>query len=164
MDCTEKFFPLIRPEESVDDYVLLTARDLGALDYLVHYEMAADHPVRPLLLHKLHCARVCDDLPPDVVTINARVLFRIGVANQVEQPAGKEMRILVLPSRYVANGLCLSLISPLGAAMLGMSSGTEAEYHDFCGRRLWVAVDEVLYQPPPRRKPSREPLDREARP
>lgn len=132
-------------------HIVMSRKDLGAIDSMVHCGMDRDHPVRHLLLEKLRQATVRDPLPADLVTVGARILFHIDIVPEKHIQAPPEMRVLVMPSRYVANGLCLSLTTPLGATLLGMRAGESATYCDLTGRPFSVTVHDVLSQPVSRR-------------
>jgi regulator of nucleoside diphosphate kinase len=80
------------------------------------------------------------DIPPDVVTMHSRLRLR-------DVDSGKDMVFtLVFPSDADADQGKISVLAPLGTAVLGFRRGDTFEWHVPAGvRRLEVA--EVLYQP-----------------
>ena len=123
--------------------VIMTDRDWKRLRRLVNCAAALYHPVSDLLAQEIERAIVCpvDDIPDDAVTMNSRVVFRTGGGT------GVESRFLVFPERYTPNGYCVSVTSPLGAALIGLRSGSGFQYRTPDGERRHVFVEEVAYQP-----------------
>lgn len=80
------------------------------------------------------------DIPPDVVTMNSTIsLFDIDTG-EVEQFT------LVFPRDADADVGKISVIAPLGTAMLGYRVGDVFEWNVPIGRKRW-RVDKVIYQP-----------------
>ena len=79
-------------------------------------------------------------LPPDVVTLDSRVQL-------IDLDSGEELLFaVVLPSRANADEGRLSVLAPLGMAVLGYRSGEVIEW-DVPGGRRRLRVTHVLYQP-----------------
>jgi len=80
------------------------------------------------------------DIPPDVVTMNAQLRLR-------DLDSGKEMVFtLVFPSDADAEQNRISVLAPLGTAVLGFRRGDAFEWR-MPGRVRRLKVEEVLYQP-----------------
>ena len=123
--------------------VIMTDRDWRRLKRLVSCAAALYHPVADLLLREIERAAVCpaDEIPADVVTMNSRVTFRTRLRG------GLQSRVLVFPERYAPNGYCVSVTSPLGAALIGLRSGSRFHYRSVDGEPREVHVQDVAYQP-----------------
>ncbi|HEX7045824.1 MAG TPA: GreA/GreB family elongation factor [Burkholderiales bacterium] len=79
-------------------------------------------------------------LPKDVITLNARGRLRDSAANTVRDFT------LVLPERADGRVGLISVLSPLGVALIGSRTGEEIEFRTDEGETR-VAVESVLYQP-----------------
>ena len=79
-------------------------------------------------------------LPSDVVTLDSRVLV-------VDLASGEErLFTLVLPSRANVDEGRISVLAPLGMAVLGYRSGDEIEWDVPGGRRRYL-IRRVIHQP-----------------
>ncbi len=123
--------------------VAMTDRDWRRLRRLVRCAAALYHPVSELLAREVGRATVCpvEEIPSDVVTMNSRVVFRTGRGD------GVQSRFLVFPERYTPNGYCVSVTSPLGAALIGLRTGSSFHYRSLDGEPRCVFVQDVAYQP-----------------
>lgn len=112
-------------------------------------QLLADHaPVRSwraveFLVRELLRADVIDDAetPPDVVTMGSRVSF---------QEAGRattEVATLVYPGESDLSDDAVSVLTPLGAALLGLSVGQAISYPLPQGGMKTIAVTAILRQP-----------------
>lgn len=81
------------------------------------------------------------EVPPTVVTMNSTVRFRI-------QSSSKEFFLtLVYPKDVDPKGGTISVLAPVGSALLGLSKGDEIEWPNPGGGVLRVRIEDVLYQP-----------------
>jgi regulator of nucleoside diphosphate kinase len=81
------------------------------------------------------------DLPADVVTMNSRVIFKdeaTGETHSVE---------LVYPRNADMEAHKLSVLSPMGAGLIGMQQGSSIEWPNRQGALRCVKIVEVI-QPP----------------
>jgi regulator of nucleoside diphosphate kinase len=78
---------------------------------------------------------------PDVVTMNSRVCFEVGDGGR------RCTRTLVYPWDADPNAGRLSVLSPLGVALLGLSVGDVIPWALPDGSAVRVRVLEILYQP-----------------
>ena len=81
-----------------------------------------------------------EDIPPDIVTMNSKVRFK-------DLTTGKSMTVtLVLPEEADFDEKKISLLAPLGVALLGCKAG-EAVNYEAPGGIVKIAIEEILYQP-----------------
>lgn len=94
------------------------------------------------LLHELGRAELVDsdDVPPLVVTMNSTVRFTLG-------DPGEEFRMTLVYPREVGQPGTISVLSPVGSALLGLAAGSSIEWEGPGGSALLVRVIEVVYQP-----------------
>lgn len=82
-----------------------------------------------------------EEMPPNVVTMNSTVQFTI-----VE--TGKELRLtLVYPRDLDGSADKVSILAPVGSALLGLSVGDELAWPGPGGKAMTVRVTDILYQP-----------------
>ena len=82
-----------------------------------------------------------EEVPPDVVTMNSTVIFRIA-------SSGKEFSLtLVYPGDIDGNAGRISILAPVGGALLGLREGDEISWPGPGGGLLDVRVLKVVYQP-----------------
>lgn len=81
-----------------------------------------------------------DEVPPDVITMHSRVRLADPQTNQ------KMYCTLVFPEDAVAKHERVSVLAPLGAAILGCRTGDVIRFEVPGGRRT-VRILDVLYQP-----------------
>lgn len=95
-----------------------------------------------VLASELDKARVGDPqaIPPDVITMNS-------TARLVDQATGDEMvYTLVFPEEADISHGRISILAPIGTAMLGYRVGDIFEWDTPGGKRS-IRVEEVVYQP-----------------
>jgi regulator of nucleoside diphosphate kinase len=124
-----------------ENAVTLTAQDFTLLESLVHnwgepFPGAGDY-----IRRKLAAATVVfpEDLPPDVVGLNSRVRFRVGMA------LAEERTIVGGPSEAV-HGMSLKLTSPRALALIGAAVGqtVQARRHD--GSTELLVIEAIPHQ------------------
>lgn len=82
-----------------------------------------------------------EEIPPDVVTMKSTVLFRI-------EPSNKEFSLtLVYPNDYDLSADKISILAPVGSALLGLREGDTISWPKPGGGVLQVRVLKVVYQP-----------------
>jgi regulator of nucleoside diphosphate kinase len=130
--------------------IFVPEEDFDRLDRLAASGQSKNLPAAELLASELDRAvvRPAEEIAPDVVTMNSQVTFHIG------GEAERQTRTLVYPEDYPTDGSGgdrLSVMTPLGAALIGMPAGSRIEYETINGTSRLVTVDEVLHQPQPGR-------------
>src|SRR3546814_1245948 len=105
--------------------------------------LPAEHPVATFLLEELERAIVVDPdfLPDQVVAMNAQAIFRLDGLPQAES------RMLVYPDRYHPTGQYLSILSPVGVALLGLREGRSMPFRTRDGAASRIHVEKVLAPP-----------------
>jgi regulator of nucleoside diphosphate kinase len=81
------------------------------------------------------------DIPQDIVTMNSKVVF--------EDLASREQReaVVVYPQDADPQSGKVSVLSPVGIALLGLAAGAETEMPLPHGRTARIRIREVSYQP-----------------
>ena len=81
------------------------------------------------------------DMPADVITMNSRARF-------VEEGTGREYELtLAYPKDANAEAHRVSIFSPAGSALLGLSAGQSIDWITPDGKALHIKVLEVTWQP-----------------
>ena len=96
------------------------------------------------MLQKLRTAELVvdpDDVPRDLVTMNSTVIFF------VESTQNEFELTLVYPKDVDPSGKTISVLAPVGSALLGLSQDDEIEWPKPGGGLLKVKIKEVVYQP-----------------
>lgn len=114
--------------------------DFHRIERIARSGSVAGLPVARLLLSELKRAiRHKSDRPPtEVVTLNNWVTFRVGGNENT-----KECRLLVSPDDVFDSEVHLSVLSPLGAALVGMEVGSSISYVDLEGEPHLANVEAV---------------------
>jgi regulator of nucleoside diphosphate kinase len=128
-----------------DNDIIVTARDHAELNSVIAVTGKVSQRVKwelRLLENELRRARIVapEELPPDVITINSR-------AELLDLETGERMEFtLVLPANENVNDGKISVLAPLGTAMLGYSVGDEFVWHVPHGLRR-LKVIKLHFQP-----------------
>lgn len=123
--------------------IIISAKDAQRLEHLLDSAAGEASVVAQALESELERAeiRAPASMPPDVVTMNSRVLC-------VEEGSGAEHVIrLVYPADADASAGDVSVLAPVGAALLGLSVGQSIEWPVPGGRTTRIRVAQLLYQP-----------------
>jgi regulator of nucleoside diphosphate kinase len=137
--------PLMRYFEGMNakPKILMSSLDAERLARLLESLPYEAVPGREDLESELARANVVDpkDVPPNVVTMNSTVRFRI-------QSSDKDFFLtLVYPKDVDPKGGTISILAPVGSALLGLAIGDEIEWPKPGGGVLKVRIEDVLYQP-----------------
>jgi regulator of nucleoside diphosphate kinase len=123
--------------------LILSTLDLHRLEQLLESQSSEAQAAHAPLMEELSRAKVVDPLaiPPTVVTMNSTVRFRT-------EPDGKEFeRTLVYPAGVDGSAEKISVLAPIGSAMLGLAVGDSIEWPSPRGGTMTVRIMEILYQP-----------------
>lgn len=120
--------------------IIVTEQDVERLVRLLDVLPATQAALASALEQELERACVVspEAVPSDVVTMNSRVVF--------EDESGKRSEV-VLGYPHHANGSTISVLAPIGMALLGLRPGQSIEWRMPTGRSRRIRVLEVLYQP-----------------
>lgn len=125
--------------------LILTKEDFEKLTALVAY---TETEAAAMLEEELSRAKVVtqEELPNDVVTMNSKVVFQ-------DVDSGNETVItLVYPPDANADEGKISVLAPIGAALIGLRVGQEIKWPLPNGKAKKVKVLKVLSQPETRTK------------
>jgi regulator of nucleoside diphosphate kinase len=131
---------------AISGVIWLTAQDYNRLRHLLAQLARQSRGVQAgvdTLEEILELARIVqpEKVPGNVVTMNSRVLFE-DVATQE-----KGTVTVVYPADADPSSGKISVLSPVGAALLGESEGQEVELPLPHGQTRRIRIDSVLYQP-----------------
>lgn len=123
--------------------ITITKNDKARLKKLIHHELS-DGPQTEKSLRKLNSeidkAKVVDikELPKNVITMNSKVLVRLN--------GNEEEVTLVYPQDADLIENRISILSPVGTAILGYSEGDTIEWEVPSGV-MEIHIKKILYQP-----------------
>ena len=123
--------------------IVLTSQDLERLETLLESLPANSVPGSAELLAELERAEIVEpeQIPPSVVTMNSTVRFSM-------DSSGEEFCLtLVYPKDVDGTGEKISVLAPVGSALLGLSTGDEIEWPKPGGGTIKVRIKEIVYQP-----------------
>lgn len=130
--------------DHISPEIQLTRRDFGRLDQLTATHSGnGSRRVIDFLVSELSRARIveADRIAPDIVTMHSEVLFR-------DDESGRERAVtLVYPREHAGDDGALSVLTPLGAALIGLAEGQSMAFETIDGRARRVTVVKVLKQP-----------------
>jgi regulator of nucleoside diphosphate kinase len=121
--------------------VIIPAPDYARLERLARAAWSDQHPTARFLLSEIRRARVVDDTVcrDDIVTLNRWVTYRLDLGRY-------ESRNLVHPEDYVSSERQLSVLSPVGTALIGIKVGDRMPYLSI--ERAFHVVIAVSVGPP----------------
>lgn len=125
--------------------IYITEFDKERLEELIAVaEEFGDHNRKDLeaLAEELEHAEIVlsKDVPPDVVTMNSKIVLR-------DLDTAEEMTYaLVFPKDANIDGGAISVLAPVGTAILGYAKGDVIEWPVPSGTRR-IRIEKILYQP-----------------
>jgi len=123
--------------------IIISSQDLDRLEGLLHAPGARNRSDLDALRAELARADVREaaDMPTNVITMNSRARIR-------ELPSGKERELtLVYPANTEGDSSRISVFSPAGSALLGLSTGQSIDWPTVEGHVVHLEVLEVTKQP-----------------
>lgn len=121
--------------------IILSSQDLERLETLLYALGNSLSPDRAALLAELGRADVVEpqEIPPTVVTMNSTVRFTV---------EGREQFCLTLVYPKDVDGQAdrISVLAPVGSALLGLSVGDSISW-PMPGGVVQVKIEEIVYQP-----------------
>lgn len=126
-------------KEDMKPDLIISSRDLEQLEQLLTHLPASMNAIKDALTEELERAdiREPDEMPADVVTMNSKVRFA------VENTSDEFSLTLSYPAQLADGPDRISILSPVGSALLGLSAGARIDWPGPTGR-LNVRVLEVL--------------------
>ena len=123
--------------------LVVSSRDLSRLDALLDTPVLRRHPAALALMEELNRAdvRAPDDMPDNVVTMHSRVACE-------DELTGEHHRLtLVYPHEANVEAGRVSVLAPVGSALLGLAVGQVIDWHATGNRPLRLRVTAIDYQP-----------------
>ncbi|PKH28953.1 MULTISPECIES: nucleoside diphosphate kinase regulator [unclassified Shewanella] len=81
------------------------------------------------------------EIPTTIVTMNSTVKFT------VESSRDEFLMTLVYPRDLDLNGDKISILAPVGSALLGLAQGDQIEWPKPGGGLIKITINEIFYQP-----------------
>jgi regulator of nucleoside diphosphate kinase len=124
------------------DPAMLTARDGYVLEKMLRDWPPLTQEWLALLKRKLSGGRLSAGarIPADLAMIDARVTFRC-------ESGLSDTRTLCLPGTYAPGSAFLPVTTFYGLALLGLREGQAMTFDRPEGRRDWIVLEKVLFQP-----------------
>jgi regulator of nucleoside diphosphate kinase len=123
--------------------IVISSIDLDRLERLLESLPTNAFPGKTALETELSRAEVVEPsaMPPTVVTMNSTVKFK------VDTTAEEFCLTLVYPKDMDAKSGTISILAPVGSALLGLAEGDEIEWPKPGGGTLQVRIEQVVHQP-----------------
>lgn len=122
--------------------ITVTERDLERLHKLLETESNRALPGIDMLVNELDRATVVksEEIDPDVVTMNSTVRF-------VDEGSNRAYELKLVYPRQAGEVGAVSVLAPVGSALLGLSVGKKIRWQVPGGRDLRLRVVAVINQP-----------------
>lgn len=122
--------------------IVLTEIDLERLERLIEKTSANDFPSVVGLEKELERAKIVASakVPKDVVTMNSSVRF-------CELSSNHEFTLTLVYPKDAGKDGTVSILAPVGVALLGLKVGAEMEWPNSKGEKLKVRIEEIVFQP-----------------
>jgi len=123
--------------------IIISELDYSRIDNLLRATPGIATNIKSALLTELERAELVapEQIPANVVTMNSQVKFSVistGVTFTLK---------LVYPKDMDDSGNTISILAPVGSAMLGLKEGDEIVWQDGQGGMLQVRIETIEYQP-----------------
>ena len=123
--------------------IIISKTDAKRLEDLLDAVTGDNTPIADALDAEISRADIVEskDMPTDVVTMNSKVKFKVLSSKE------SFCLTLVYPKDMKDNGETISILAPVGSALLGLKEGDTIEWPKPGGGTLKVQIEEVVYQP-----------------
>ena len=123
--------------------IVVSTRDMARLEALLDSPALSRHPAAVALAQELERAQVLppEEIPEGIVTMHSRVDCEDELHNE------KHSLTLVYPHEADFDKGRVSILAPVGSALLGLSVGQTIDWTAPGGRQLRLRVTAVHYQP-----------------
>lgn len=123
--------------------IIINEFDAERIDRLLEKPEWANSAVAQALNDELDRAQMCSpqEMPHNVVSMNSQVRFRDLTTND------ERVRTLVFPANMTDSATQLSVLAPVGAALLGLRVGDAIHWTLPNGTETHLEVLELIYQP-----------------
>ncbi len=121
--------------------ITITRVDLARLRDLLASPAQRDSDAAEALAEEIDRAEVVEptELPPDVVSMHSKVRLR-------EKNTSRTFELTLVYPTEAGEG-CVSVLAPIGCALLGLAVGREIEWPLPGGQTARIEVQGLLYQP-----------------
>ena len=123
--------------------IIVSSRDFNRLESLLDSPALRRHPAALALMQELNRAQVLapEQIPGTVVTMHSKVECE-------EELSGERHTLtLVYPNEANVDSGRISVLAPVGSALLGLTQGQSIDWVAPNGRPLRLRVTSVHYQP-----------------
>lgn len=122
--------------------IVVSSLDLERLERILESESYRRLPGIEALRRELDRATIVEptEVPPGVVTMNSTVRF-------VDDSTGSTYELTLVYPEAGGPSNTVSVLAPVGSALLGLSVGQSISWQVPGGRRLQLRILEVVYQP-----------------
>lgn len=125
--------------------IVITSHDLERLENLLNTipNEEKDFAGKTSLGVELERAVIVDSklLPNNIVSMNSLVRFTVSSSKE------SFALTLVYPKDMKKDGSTISILAPVGSAMLGLKEGDQIDWPSPDGKPVKVIIERVLYQP-----------------
>ena len=123
--------------------IIINELDAERIDRLLEQPAFASLPIASALNDELDRAQMCapQDMPANVVTMNSQVKFRDLTTGEVRT------RTLVYPAQMTDSSTQLSVMAPVGAALIGLRTGDTIHWELPGGTATHLEVLELVWPP-----------------
>lgn len=123
--------------------IIISSLDAERLEKLLDSLPSGSFPGEEALEDELTRADIVnpEDVPPTVITMNSTVKFK------VESSPEDFTLTLVYPKDLDTSSSKISILAPVGSALLGLSVGDTIEWPKPGGGVIQVRVEDIIYQP-----------------
>lgn len=127
----------------MDFEYVISSLDLDRLETLIASAPVSVQKNTSVLQAKLANATIVEPeaMPGDVVTMNSIIEFKLSHTDEVFRLA------LVYPREMSETLSTLSVLAPIGTALLGSRSGMRVPFDSIDGTVTWIEVQHIRYQP-----------------
>lgn len=123
--------------------IIISSLDADRLEALLESTAKGAFPGKVQLEAELLRAEIREprQMPDNVVTMNSRVRFKV-------LSTGEDFTYtLVYPKDMDGSSDKISILAPVGSALLGLSQGDEIEWPAPGGGLVQVQIEEIIFQP-----------------
>ena len=122
--------------------IIVSNRDLERLEILLEKQSNAALPGIDLLRKELERAEIVEptEIPADVVTMNSVVHF-------IDDSTGSKFEMTLVYPEAAGSAETVSVLAPVGSALLGLSVGQSISWQVPGGRELQLRVIDIVQQP-----------------
>lgn len=123
--------------------IIISSLDADRLEALLESTAKGAFPGKAQLEAELLRAEIREprQMPDNVVTMNSRVRFKV-------LSTGEDFTYtLVYPKDMDGSSDKISILAPVGSALLGLSQGNEIEWPAPGGGLVRVQIEEIIFQP-----------------